>query len=435
MTAAETSQLPGAAQIDFADPAFLAQVWEHYDTMRARCPVSHVRIASGVNGAGAGTPMDQPLWLTTGYEAGTRALLDRALTVDVAAAMTPEQRAHLPEPPPEFKPFMRNILTVDPPEHARLRALVQPSFTAGVIERLRPRVQQITDDLLDTAEAAAAERGEVAPNRALELIAQFSYPMPVTVISDMLGIPPEDRAQAELWAGRLLTPATPENSAYVLEGVRELTAYLRTLLMHKRANPDEELISQLLRAEGEDGPLTEDEVVAMVLVLYTAGHVTTLNLIANGVFALLSHPGQAARIRADAGRIPNAVEEILRYVGPVEMTTVRYAREDVTLSGQAIARGEQLLVGLAAANHDPARFADPGRFDITREDANRHIAFGKGIHACLGAPLARLEGRIALETLFRRYPHLRLGAPADTITWEVSAAGSIRGLTSLPLLF
>jgi cytochrome P450 len=316
-----------------------------------------------------------------------------------------------------------------------LRALVQPSFTAGVIERLRPRVQQITDDLLDTAEAAAAERGEAAPHRALELIAQFSYPMPVTVISDMLGIPPEDRAQAGLWAGRLLAPATPESRAYMLEGVRELTAYLRTLFIRKRANPDEELISQLLRAEGEDGHLTEDEVVAMVLVLYTAGHVTTLNLIANGVFALLTHPGEAARLRADAGRIPNAVEEILRYVGPVETTTVRYAQEDVTLSGQAIARGEQLLVGLAAANHDPARFADPGRFDITRADANRHIAFGKGVHACLGAPLARLEGQIALETLFRRYPDLRLGAPVETITWEVNPAGSVRGLTSLPLLF
>jgi cytochrome P450 len=435
MTSAEISQPPDTEQIDFADPAFLEHVWEHYDTMRSRCPVSHVRVANGVHGAGAGLPMDQPLWLTTGYEAATRALLDRTFTVDATAGMTPEQRAHLPEPPPEFTPFLRNILTVDPPEHARLRALVQPSFTAGVIERLRPRVQQITDDLLDTAEAAAAARGEAAPNRALELIAQFCYPMPVTVISDMLGLPPEDRAQAGLWAERLLTPATPENSAYVLEGVRELTAYLRALFMRKRANPDEELISQLLRAEGEDGPLTEDEVVAMVLVLYTAGHITTLNLIANGVFALLSHPEQAARLRADARLIPNAVEEILRYVGPVEMTTVRYAREDVTLSGQAIARGEQLLVGLAAANHDPARFADPDVFDIAREDANRHIAFGKGVHACLGAPLARLEARIALETLFRRYPDLRLGAPVDAITWEVNPAASVRGLTSLPLLF
>jgi cytochrome P450 len=432
MTSPESNAPIDIERIDLADPEFMAHAWERYDTMRARCPVSHILIGSSVSGVDAGPFANRPIWMTTGYEAGTRALLDRQFTVDVTAAMTPEQLATFPAPPDEFKPLMRNILTLDPPEHTRLRNLVQPSFTASVIDRLRPRIQQITDELLDAAEAAASERGEPAPNRSLELIAQFSYPLPVAVISDMLGIPPQDREQIRHWSEPLLTAPTPENREQVRQGIAELTAYLRNLFTHKRDNPDEELISRLLRAEADGDSLTEDEVLAMVLILFTAGHVTTLNLIANGVFALLAHPEQAAQLRADLGLVPNAVEEMLRYFGPAETTMARYAREDVELGGQAITKGDPLLVGLAAANRDPARFADPGRFDITREDANRHVAFGKGVHACLGAPLARLEGRIALETLFRRYPNLRLGAPIDAITW---APSSLRSLTGLPLLF
>jgi cytochrome P450 len=170
----------------------------------------------------------------------------------------------------------------------------------------------------------------------------------------------------------------------------------------------------------------------MVFILFVAGHITTVNLIANGVYALLTHPAQVEKLRADPSLVPNAVEEILRYYGPAETTTPRYARDDVELGGETIAKGSPLLVVLAAADRDPARFADPQTFDITREDANRHIAFGKGIHACLGAPLARLEGQIAVETLFRRYPDLRLAVPADEITWSPSF---LRSLTGLPLRF
>lgn len=170
----------------------------------------------------------------------------------------------------------------------------------------------------------------------------------------------------------------------------------------------------------------------MVFILFVAGHITTVNLIGNGVFALLTHPEQASKLRSDPGLVANAVEEILRYYGPAETTTARFAREDVELGGQAVAKGEPLLVVLAAADRDPTRFSDPQSFDITRDDANRHIAFGKGIHACLGAPLARLEGQIALETLFRRYPDLRLAVPESEITW---APSFLRSLTGLPLLF
>jgi cytochrome P450 len=309
---------------------------------------------------------------------------------------------------------------------------VQPSFTASAIEKLRPRIQQIADDLLDAVEAAAAARGESAPNRQMELISHFSYPLPITVICEMLGIPPEDREQTRRWSEDLLSAQSPGRMEEIGRNIEEFIAYLRDLFARKRETPGDDLISQLLQVEVDGDRLTEDEILAMVFILFVAGHITTVNLIANGLFALLTHLEQAAKLRSDPGLNSKAVEEILRYYDPAETTTPRYAREDVALGGQAIAKGDPLLIVLAAADRDPARFADPQSFDITRDDANRHIAFGKGVHACLGAPLARLEGQIALETLFRRYPDLRLAVPASEITW---APSFLRSLTGLPLLF
>jgi cytochrome P450 len=338
----------------------------------------------------------------------------------------------MPPVPEEFQPLQRNLLSVDPPDHTRLRKLVQPSFTASAIEKLRPRIQQITDELLDAAEAAAAERGEQAPDRHMELISQFSYPLPVTVICEMLGIPPEDREQTRKWAEGLLGAQTPELQEENRRNISEFTAYLRQLFVRKREHPGDDLTAQLLQVEVEGDRLSEDEVVAMVFILFVAGHITTVNLIANGVYALLTHPEQAQKLRDNLTLVPNAVEEVLRYYGPAESTTPRFARDDVELAGQAIAKGEPLLALLAAADRDPARFRDPQSFDIAREDANRHIAFGKGVHACLGAPLARMEGQVALETLFRRYPDLRLAVPASEVHWH---SDLIRGFAEIPLRF
>jgi cytochrome P450 len=429
----DPSQLPpDIERIDLSDPEYREHAFERYEEMRARCPVSRAIITSGEESDGNRGFFNRPLWLVTDYEEGSRALLDRAMTVDMTSVLTPEQLAQMPETPEAFQPLRRNILTVDPPEHTRLRKLVQPSFTASAIEKLRPRIQQIADELLDAAEAAAAERGERAPDRQMELISQFSYPLPITVICEMLGIPPEDREQTRRWSENLLSAQSPERMEEIGRDIGEFIAYLRELFARKRETPGDDLISQLLQVEVDGDRLTEDEILAMVFILFVAGHITTVNLIANGVFALLTHPAQAAKLRSDSGLVTNAVEEILRYYGPAETTTARFARDDVELGGQAIPKGDPLLVVLAAADRDPARFADPQSFDITREDANRHIAFGKGVHACLGAPLARLEGQIALETLFRRYPDLRLGVPESEIAW---APSFLRSLTRLPLLF
>jgi cytochrome P450 len=423
---------PDIEHINLSDPDYRERAFERYEEMRARCPVSRAIITSDAESDGNRGFFNRPLWMVTDYEVGSRALLDRAITVDMTSVLTPEQLAQMPETPEVFQPLRRNILTVDPPEHTRLRKLVQPSFTASAIEKLRPRIQQIADDLLDAAEAAAAERGEMAPSRKMELISQFAYPLPITVICEMLGIPPEDREQTRRWSEDLLSAQSPEQMEEIGRNISEFIAYLRDLFARKRETPAEDLISQLLQVEVDGDRLTEDEILAMVFILFVAGHITTVNLIANGIFALLTNPEQAAKLRSDPGLVTNAVEEVLRYYGPAETTTPRYVREDVELGGQALVKGDPLLVVLAAADRDPARFADPQSFDITRDDANRHIAFGKGIHACLGAPLARLEGQIALETLFRRYPDLRLAVPEGEITW---APSFLRSLTGLPLLY
>ena len=309
----DPSQLPADIErIDLSDPEFREHASERYEEMRAKCPVSRAIITSGEGSDGNRGFFNRPLWLVTDYEEGSRALLDRAMTVDMTSVLTPEQLTQMPETPAEFQPLQRNILTVDPPEHTRLRKLVQPSFTASAIEKLRPRIQQIADDLLDTAETVAAERGEHAPDRQMEFISQFSYPLPITVICDMLGIPPEDREQTRRWSEDLLSAQSPERMEEIGRNIGEFITYLRDLFAQKRETPGDDLISQLLHVEVEGDRLTEDEVVAMVFILFVAGHITTVNLIANGVFAVLTHPVQLAMLRVDLILVTNAVEEIVR---------------------------------------------------------------------------------------------------------------------------
>jgi len=218
----------------------------------------------------------------------------------------------------------------------------------------------------------------------------------------------------------------------VRAGLREFSAYLTRLFERKRREPGDDMISQLLRVEEDGDVLEEEEVLATVFLMYLAGHVTTVNLVGNGVVALLTYPEDLAKLKADPALAKNVVEETLRYWGPVDFIARRTAMEDMEIAGTRIAKGEQVSVGLASANHDPAKFAHPDVYDVSRPDANRHVAFGKGIHVCLGAPLARVEGQVAFETLFRRFPDLRLAVPADEIEWGGSF---LRGFRQIPLLF
>jgi cytochrome P450 PksS len=318
--------------------------------------------------------------------------------------------------------FRRDMLVSDPPDHTRLRGLVSKAFTPRMIEQLRPRMQQITDALLD----AVQDQGQ------MDLIADFAFPLPITVISEMLGIPTADRAQFRVWSQRLVTgPAGPEPEK-ALAAIEAFAQYIKALLQDKRTHPGTDLISGMVQAEERGDRLSETELISTVFLLIVAGHETTVNLIGNGTLALLQHPEQLDRLRADFSLLPGAVEELLRYTAPVSLSSPRWASEEIVWRDQVIHKGEMVFVSLIAADTDPERFSDPEVLDLARRE-NPHLAFGKGIHFCLGAPLARLEGQIALGTLLRRLPHLRLAGDPEHLTWTPSPI--LRGLTSLPVAF
>lgn len=434
------------ATFDLSNPHNREEAYGVYDRLRDEGPVSKVRFVFG-------PPADEPeaanqgafffrpdTWLVTQYDEGVEAMLDNRFTVDHTKLMTPEQRAAMAEAAATTeetrvsRALRRNLLTLDPPDHTRLRKLVQPSFTASAMASLTARVQRIADDLLDAAEREAAARGESAPDRTMELVRAFAYPLPVTVISEMVGIPLEDRARARYWTENLLQSqnADPEVFADTRARIEEFGDYLIGLFERRRREPADDLITRLVQAEEDGDKLSQDEMLSMVFIVYVAGFVTTVNLIGNGVVALLTHPEQLAAFRANPDLASNVVEETLRYWGPAETTLPRTATMDIEIGGTTVARGEQMRAGLASMDRDPARFVNPDAYDISRADANRHVGFGKGIHVCLGAPLARLEGKIAFETLFRRYPDLRLAVPAEEVEWSTNA---IRGFAAIPLLF
>ncbi|MBO0794905.1 MAG: cytochrome P450 [Ktedonobacteraceae bacterium] len=317
------------------------------------------------------------------------------------------------------------MLTVDPPDHSRLRSLAAKAFTPRMIEQLRPRIQQITNELLDAVE----EHGQ------MDLIQDFAFPLPITVISEMLGIPPEDRARFRAWTQVFL--AMPEGTSFEKDPVRSATLndfihYIRTLLDKKREHPGEDLVSGLVLAEENGDQLSETELVSTVFLLIIAGRETTVNLIGNGTLALLEHPDQLRLLQQNPSLISSAVEELLRYTSPVALATPRWANEDITIHDTLIRKGNLVFIALIAANDDAQHFSDPETLDIARQ-VNKHLAFGKGIHVCLGAPLARLEGQIAFSTLFQRLPHLCLIGDPEQLIWNRTPL--LRGLTRLPVTF
>ena len=427
-------------ELDIAVSHFMADAYDIYADLRAKGPVSRLRFAGGEEKAGDGEEsreffLRNETFFVTHYNEAIATLLDDRFSADPRSGMSEEQLEQQPPMPEELRPLSRSIHLLDPPNHTRLRKLVQPSFTGRGMQALRGNIQQIADDLLDKAERDAAERGEATPDRWMDLIKTFAYPFPITVISDMLGIPREDRETIRGWKENLLSADRlrgREMDEETRAGLREFIDYLQDLFERKRRAPTDDMISRLVHAEEDGDVLDGDEVLSTVFLMFLAGHVTTVNLIVNGVVALLTHPDQLAKLKANTELAKGVVEETLRYWGPIDFIGRRIAKEDVEVGGTVIPSGERATVGLAAANRDPARFANPDVFDITRADANRHVAFGKGIHVCLGAPLARVEGQVAFGTLFRRFPELRLAVPAEELRWRASF---LRGFARLPVLF
>ena len=370
--------------------------------LRAQRPVTPVIMPGGA-----------PVWLITGYAEARAALADPRLSKHVPGWH--------PEPDSIFASLDLHMLNSDPPDHERLRKLVNKAFTARRVERLRPRITAIAAGLLDDM-SAQRDRPEV------DLLASFAFPLPITVICELLGVPAAYRDDFRTWSATIVsdTSAPEVFQAHATAMLRYFTA----LLAAKRDEPRDDVLSALIAARDEGDRLSENELLSMAFLLLVAGHETTVNLIASGLLALLLNPAELARLRADPALIGGAVEELLRYVNPVNNATFRCATEPVEIGGVRISRGDPVLVALSGANRDPARFGDPDRLDLGRDGAG-HLAFGHGIHYCLGAPLARLEAEIAFSGLLARFGSIRLAVPATSLRWRPSTL--IHGLESLPV--
>ncbi len=395
--------------VDIVSPAFRAAPFPFFARLRAERPVYPTTLQGKT-----------PLWLVSRYEDIIALLKDDRFATERRRTMTPEEGRRAPWVPPMFRPLERNMLDLDPPDHSRLRALVHRAFTPRLVERMRERVQALADELLD----AAAARGE------MELVRDYALPLPMTIITEILGVPARDRDRFHRWSSAIVALNPLESNLGVIPHIWRFNRYLRRFFGVRRAQPADDLAGALIAAEEAGDRLSEDELLAMVFLLLVAGHETTVNLIGMGVVALLEHPGERERLARDPSLMPAAVEELLRYTSPVFFSTERYARAGVTLHGVTIPRGGLTFGVIGSANRDESVFPDPDRLDLGREN-NRHLSFGQGIHYCLGAPLARLEAQIAIGTLVRRFPDLRLKAPAASLHWRRSLI--LRGLEAVPL--
>lgn len=399
-------------QYDLYSTTFKRDPYPLYAKLRAETPVLR----------NAGLSPNEQFWFVTGYAEAETVLRDHKRFVkNYHNTLTAEQRAQLPPMPRLMQLLDQHMLNLDGADHMRQRTLVNKAFTTRIINSMHDRVQRIADELLDNVQAKGA----------MDLIDEYAFPLPIVVIAEMLGIPAADRDRFRAWSDAFVTPSLTEAEWRQAERLlNEFTDYLGEIFAARRKAPRNDLITALIQAEEAGDQLSEEELYSMVVLLIVAGHETTVNLIGNGTLALLRHPDQLALLKADPTLMPNAVEELLRYDGPVERATLRFAAEDLKLGGQPIRRGEALVVVLGSANRDAAQFNQPDTLDVTR-DNSRHLAFGYGVHYCVGAPLARLEGRIALTTLLRRLPNLRLAAPVEELTWRFNPI--LRGMNHLPV--
>ncbi len=364
-------------------------------------------------------------WLVVHYEEARSALNDARLSKDMHAALAANAAVvseGLPGPA-----FARHMLTVDPPNHTRLRRLVSSAFSPRRIEGLRPRIQTVVDDLLDSIAAEGADS-------RVDLVSRFAFPLPFSVICELLGVPEHDREPLGRGLTRMLVPtSTPEQYAEAKLASDAVVAMLEQLVDVKSGAPGDDLVSALIAARDGDERLDTQELLSTIFQLIVAGHDTTASFIGNGIVALFRNPDQLASLREDPERLDIALEELLRFDAPVPHSTFRYAVEPVELGGVTIPAGAQVIISLAAANRDEHTYDRPEALDIERSGV-RHLAFGHGIHHCLGAPLARLEGRIAVGTLLRRFPQLRLAVADDELHWGHGDGLVLRGLTELPVI-
>jgi cytochrome P450 len=402
--------MPEDVRDDLADLAFHNDPHPFYAQWRQTGPVRPVVLPGGFGG-----------WLVTSYEDARQALTDSRLS----QAIQPPQvydpippQVNDPIPPDVGAAIGHHMLAVDPPDHTRLRRLVTAAFTARRIEALRPRIEQITDELLD----AMAGREQV------DLIDALAFPLPIQVICELLGIPSQDRDSFRSWSNTLVGGEALR--VQLPAAMMALVSYVRALIADRRQHPGDDLLSGLIAVRDQADRLSEEELSSMVFLLLIAGHETTVNLIGNGSYLLLSHRERWERLRADPALLPAAIEEFLRYESPVETATFRITTEAMEIGGTIVPAGEIVVVSLLSANRDEKRFPDAAELRLDRPH-NPHMAFGHGIHYCLGAPLARLEARVAFSKLLARFPGLRLATDEEP-GWRPGLL--LRGHQALPVL-
>ena len=399
------------ASPDLASPRFKADPDPFYARLRAEAPVWRIKL-----------PDKRTAWLVTCYEDVAGVLKDERFAKDPLNAQDPEQRAERPWVPGFLKPLEQNMLDLDDPDHRRLRSLVSKAFTPRLIERLRGRIEAICRELLDVMEREGRT----------ELVRDYALPLPATVITELLGIPAKDQRRFHRWSNRIVSISSGRDVWRALPAALAFVRYLRKMSERRRLLPEDDLMSALVQAEEAGDRLSQDELLAMSFLLLVAGHETTVNLIASGTLALLEHPDQLEKLEGESQLIRPAVEELLRYTSPVEIATERYARQDLKICGTTVPPGELVLAVLGSANRDEQQFEDPDTLDLAREP-NRHLAFGRGgVHHCLGAPLARMEGQIAISALLERLPGLHLEVERASLHWRRGIF--LRGLQKLPLV-
>ncbi|WP_460916585.1 cytochrome P450 family protein [Plantactinospora veratri] len=394
-------------------PEFFADPHPAYAQLREQAPVQRLRNPNGLE-----------YWLVTRYDEARAAFADGRLSKDPRRAWDALRAAGVVSGEPGEATF--DLHTTDPPEHTRLRGLMGRAFTSRRVAGLRERTQQIADELLD----AIAER------QTADLIEDYAYPLSLTVIAELLGVPSIDHGRFRTWTIAAMHPPFVTDAPMSREeGRRLLREYVVELVAQKRAQArtggQDDLLTALLAAGDDGDQLTAAELVALTQQLLFAGHEPTTNLIGNGMAALLRHPDQLATLRERPELLPAAIEELLRYDGPTARSSPSYAVDDFTIGDTVVPAGSIVIVGIAAANRDPRRFAEPDRLDITRGDDDRHLAFGHGLHRCLGAALARMEGSVAIGTLLDRFPHLSLACAPEELSWLPFPV--FRGLATLPV--
>ncbi|NGO06592.1 cytochrome P450 [Streptomyces sp. HC44] len=396
----------GAAPLQIDEKEFEQDPHALYDVLRSEAPVREIIAPGGTK-----------VWLVTRYDDAKSVLNDNRLSKNIEAGQKVIQRHTDGETGMVFaSELAAHMMNADPPDHTRLRKQVNKVFTQRAVEKLGPRIEEITTELLDAMEG----------HDEVDLMRALAYPLPMAVICELLGVPSDDQERFKGWVPTQLSGGDPESMA---QATTALLGYLYELIESKRSEPADDLLTGLVRSS-DDGKLNTQELVSMAFLLLVAGNETTVNLIGNGAYALLRHPDQLAALRADRSLMPGTVDELLRYESPVNTSSLRFTTEPIEVGGVVIPEGELVVVALTSANRDESQFPDAASLDIHRQ-ASANLSFGHGIHYCVGAQLARLEAQIAFDRLFDRFPHIRLAADPTDLRWQPGTA--LRGLRSLPV--